>query len=357
VQRWVGWGLEVGQLLLPNGGYKEDVWDAFQGAAYLLQEVYDTEDYARLGAIAFLASGNCEQVIMYVTNWGFAVYVVAQQNNDGSASVQYFTDSMCTDSLPSPVRLTEYITAQDTEIDQETLTTGYLDENDYRWTYYPYNAPYRSGSFSSSSSGSSDRANSSSSDSDSKGPTDNQVPDAELTPAAASATAAGSSIGLISDVAGGVLAVLLAVLAFVFYRRRSNDANDPDPEAHVQPPRGYLNHASPATDQQRTASLSTANTGSLKNGPQGQSGLWTDDVITAKRIARRNVQIQHLLSRGAFGEVFAGIYNDKRVTVKMLSPETRGIISHVNNFLSEAKMTASMESDGSGRDHSLPQIL
>ncbi|KAF4319567.1 hypothetical protein BBO99_00006464 [Phytophthora kernoviae] len=77
--------------------------------------------------------------------------------------------------------------------------------------------------------------------------------------------------------------------------------------------------------------------------PQGQSGLWNDNVITAKRISRRKVNTLHLLSRGGFGEVYAGNYNGQHVTVKMLSPEIRGDINHVNKFLAEAKITAIMD--------------
>ncbi|RLN61329.1 hypothetical protein BBP00_00005466 [Phytophthora kernoviae] len=48
-------------------------------------------------------------------------------------------------------------------------------------------------------------------------------------------------------------------------------------------------------------------------------------------------------SRGGFGEVYAGNYNGQHVAVKMLSPEIRGDINHVNKFLAEAKITAIMD--------------
>ncbi|RLN52531.1 hypothetical protein BBJ29_005463 [Phytophthora kernoviae] len=47
--------------------------------------------------------------------------------------------------------------------------------------------------------------------------------------------------------------------------------------------------------------------------------------------------------RGGFGEVYAGNYNGQHVAVKMLSPEIRGDINHVNKFLAEAKITAIMD--------------
>ncbi|KAG1687473.1 hypothetical protein DVH05_005164 [Phytophthora capsici] len=76
---------------------------------------------------------------------------------------------------------------------------------------------------------------------------------------------------------------------------------------------------------------------------QGQTGLWDDDVITASRIPRERIHIGELLSRGAFGEVYAGIFNGQQVAVKMLLPGTRRDIRLVNDFLSEARLTACME--------------
>ncbi|EGZ23048.1 hypothetical protein PHYSODRAFT_324311 [Phytophthora sojae] len=76
---------------------------------------------------------------------------------------------------------------------------------------------------------------------------------------------------------------------------------------------------------------------------QGQTGLWDDDVITANRIPREKVRVNELVSRGAFGEVYTGVFNDQRVAIKMLLPSTRRDIKLVNDFLAEAKLTASMD--------------
>eukprot|EP00644_Phytophthora_capsici_P007732 jgi/Phyca11/11066/fgenesh1_pm.PHYCAscaffold_61_\ len=74
-----------------------------------------------------------------------------------------------------------------------------------------------------------------------------------------------------------------------------------------------------------------------------QPGLWNDDVITTKRISRDKVVVKKLVSRGAYGEVYKGIYNRQEVAVKMLLPSTRGNLQHVNDFLAEAKLTATMD--------------
>ncbi|POM74233.1 TKL protein kinase [Phytophthora palmivora] len=82
---------------------------------------------------------------------------------------------------------------------------------------------------------------------------------------------------------------------------------------------------------------------SLEAVLRGQTGLWNDDVITAKRIPRDKVATDKLISRGSFGEVYAGTFNERKVAVKMLLPAMQGKIHHVTDFLAEAKMTATMD--------------
>ncbi|RLN21254.1 hypothetical protein BBJ28_00002861, partial [Nothophytophthora sp. Chile5] len=117
--------------------------------------------------------------------------------------------------------------------------------------------------------------------------------------------------------------VLLVILAIVFRRRV------------FQGKRSETNH--------ETAILQSGNTASLEGVLRGQMGLWDDNVITAKRIPRDKVRILKLISRGAFGEVYTGVFNGQQVAVKMLLPETRDNLNDVNEFLAEAKMTAIMD--------------
>ncbi|EGZ23061.1 hypothetical protein PHYSODRAFT_324321 [Phytophthora sojae] len=73
------------------------------------------------------------------------------------------------------------------------------------------------------------------------------------------------------------------------------------------------------------------------------SGLWEDDVITANRIPMEKVRFLKIISSGTLGEIYAGVYNDERVAVKMLLPSSRRDVKLVNEFLTEAKLTATLE--------------
>ncbi|KAG2503065.1 hypothetical protein BBO99_00006460 [Phytophthora kernoviae] len=72
-------------------------------------------------------------------------------------------------------------------------------------------------------------------------------------------------------------------------------------------------------------------------------GLWEDDIITARRIPRGKVRVKKLITRGAYGEVYTGVFNRQKIAVKMLLPTTRDSLQQVNDFLAEAKLTASMD--------------
>jgi len=238
----------------------------------------------------------------------------------------------CTTPLIGSVKLTEDIYVWDTDIGPDLLNTSSCDADGFRWTYYGsslLSSSSSSGSALLSPSSSSDSTLSASSSSSSKSSTNSISADlnaasrnGEASLSSAQSTS-GSNVGEIGAIIGGI-AVVLGILGFVFHRRRRR-----------------RKRGSATTSDVRTSSL-TAD-GSAVQGLRGQSGLWTDDVITAKRISRRDVHINRLLSRGAFGEVYEGVFDDRRVAVKMLPPETRGLIHHVNTFLAEAKLTAVMD--------------
>ncbi|KAG3036651.1 hypothetical protein PC120_g120 [Phytophthora cactorum] len=105
----------------------------------------------------------------------------------------------------------------------------------------------------------------------------------------------------------------------------------------------YLRRLRHQANEKQTALSSTRKTALIVAAIRGQSGLWNDDIITAKRIPRDQVLTQDLLSKGAFGEVYAGAFNGRKVAVKMLLPASREKLHRVNKFLAEAKMTATMD--------------
>ncbi|ETM02281.1 hypothetical protein L917_01219 [Phytophthora nicotianae] len=355
--------------------YEEILWKVFDGSSFLVQEAYTNDCETRLEATSLLASGSCEQVTMYVEEWGYALYAIIDASE--MTSVQYFTDEYCDSPLGETVPLTKLISAQNTTINPAILNTNKCDENMYRWKYCSRTSPCNSVNYVSGISSDVGSNSNTTSSAGSANPIATDDPDKKILPAESSASS--NNVGLIVGIAGGVLAVILLVLAvlcyrrrlnrlaggvfavllavlafvlytiaggifvailvvltFVYYRRRSRSLDNTD---HDTSQSEYLDQYTPAADQQQTPILESRSI----NEPQGQFGLWNDDIITAKRISRRDVQIQNLLSRGAFGEVYTGVFNDKRVAVKMLSPDIRGNMSHVNNFLAEAKMTASMD--------------
>ncbi|RLN91938.1 hypothetical protein BBJ28_00018103, partial [Nothophytophthora sp. Chile5] len=58
---------------------------------------------------------------------------------------------------------------------------------------------------------------------------------------------------------------------------------------------------------------------------------------------RKEITLQKLISRGGYGEVYRGTFNDQVVAIKMLLPETRKSVRHLNDFLAEVKMMAGLE--------------
>ncbi|GMG15320.1 unnamed protein product [Phytophthora fragariaefolia] len=294
--------------------YDSAVFEAFKDAAYVMIEAFNSSDCTTLvDATSLQASGSCSQVIMYVEDWGFATYAIVKEDG-GTLSIRYYNDSACALPLLEPVALLDGIYTEDIDTDQATLNSSSCDANNFRWTY---SAAITNGSSSASSSNSVASTSGSTSGSG--------TPSADLT------SSSGGNTGLIVGIAAGV-GVVLVITMGIFWRRRRSHRKDLSTNYHAQ--------GSHASNQHTTTTLTGT---AQERGMLGQAGLWNDDVITAKRISRRGVYIDKLLSRGAFGEVYSGTFDGSRVAVKMLPPETRGVIQNVNNFLSEAKMTAAMD--------------
>ncbi|OWZ02180.1 TKL protein kinase [Phytophthora megakarya] len=71
--------------------------------------------------------------------------------------------------------------------------------------------------------------------------------------------------------------------------------------------------------------------------------MWEHPVILASRIPIDHIELGDIISRGAFGVVFEGRYRDQDVAIKTLLPEKRKDMAHIQAFLSEVKLMATME--------------
>ncbi|TYZ67678.1 hypothetical protein PybrP1_001938 [[Pythium] brassicae (nom. inval.)] len=161
----------------------------------------------------------------------------------------------------------------------------------------------------------------------------------------ASSMSAGTIVGI---VAGGVVAVLVAII-FLLVRRRRQDrhySSDKMEEADLESSTG---RASTIHYQFSLASGSTGARSSKKSGRSGASGssgaslapssvlstpsrvnAWEDPVIVAARISKDKVMSTVLVSRGGFGEVYRGIYNRQPVAIKTLLPDKRKDMDEIN---------------------------
>lgn len=91
-----------------------------------------------------------------------------------------------------------------------------------------------------------------------------------------------------------------------------------------------------------TGGSSTNNSGPMMSTNRS-NGLWDDPAIVAARIPFDRVDLGELLSRGGFGEVYRGSYRGQVVAIKTLLPATRKDMAHIEAFLAEIKLMATLE--------------
>ncbi|KAG6612621.1 TKL protein kinase [Phytophthora cinnamomi] len=261
--------------------------EKFGDSPYLIELMNTDTTCAKLSmAFGYPASGAC------VGAYDKSYYVIATLSQNGSASVQYYNERSC---------LSKNLYQTDSA-DQAALEKHSCSSKGYSW--------YSSNDVEGSSG------------------TTSKLNNVEGGPRGL------STVGIVGIAVALFLfvAAIVAVTLFVYKRRmKAQTLKDTNATLH--------------SDRSSIALLGTPKTGQagLGRGVLGQTGLWNDDVITAKRIPRDKVQIQKLISRGAYGEVHAGLFNGQQVAVKMLLPATRTNMKQVNGFLAEAKMNATMD--------------
>ncbi|KAG3166859.1 hypothetical protein PI124_g6542 [Phytophthora idaei] len=146
-----------------------------------------------------------------------------------------------------------------------------------------------------------------------------------------SSTESGLDVGSIAGIVVGAVVVVVMIACLVCFLLRRNRSKSLDSRSSLRDPilgRGSAWTGSPTDGSEPST-----------NGP----GLWNDDAIIATRIPRVQVEIEAVISRGGFGEVYSGKYNNQAVAVKMLFSEMRKDLKKVNTLLAEAKMMAGLD--------------
>ncbi|KAL3673149.1 hypothetical protein V7S43_002444 [Phytophthora oleae] len=147
--------------------------------------------------------------------------------------------------------------------------------------------------------------------------------------------------------------ILELVFSLIFGWRRSKRANRDNQSDFAWLERSgedgvYHGHRSPIEDPKTLLSPRTRTTRSTtprgtNDLPPNPINLWDDDAITTARIPKEKIDVGPLVSRGGFGEVYKGTYNGLTVAVKRMLPAHRKNVAHVNNFLAEVKLMASLD--------------
>ncbi|KAG2966897.1 hypothetical protein PC120_g27029, partial [Phytophthora cactorum] len=166
-----------------------------------------------------------------------------------------------------------------------------------------------------------------------------------------SSISAGAIIGII------VAAVVFMLVLFAFFiaqrRRNKHRPSDASSEDFLASPvigkqaRLLEQGQSPADTEYQEITRTTANSpssrGSMPDGRRHRNTLWEDPVILASRIPIDRIELGSIISRGGFGEVYCGRYRDQDVAIKTLLPEKRKDLVHIQAFLSEVRLMATME--------------
>lgn len=167
-----------------------------------------------------------------------------------------------------------------------------------------------------------------------------------------------SSSVLIAIITGAFVVLVLLIGFFVFRRHRSRRERDTyaydglatPSSAQQYPVRNSKSSSSrdtPSIEITKSSKSATAHSSHRSDSqrflPRRSGSLWEDEAIIAARVPFDLVQIGELLGQGAFGEVYLGKFRDQHVAIKRLLPQVRKNMGHIEGFLAEIKLLASME--------------
>ncbi|KAG6610813.1 TKL protein kinase [Phytophthora cinnamomi] len=287
---------------------------------YVMMETYDNQSCASFGeADVFLASGSCE-----ISSGLGDQSVITSLYSNGSAVVALYPNDAC-GGEPSL-----YF-----ELDKAALSTGSCQQGLYKF--------YSSAAESSSSLSSSGADGSSSSLAAASPQSSGSSSSAAANTVSSGSSGSGISTGAVVGIAAAALVLVVVVALYIARRFRKKcgaQQEEEDGFSSFQSPSGGPKKGS-STAPGTTNSLGDDGSGSVK--PASLVGLWDDEVIATARVPREKVIIQRSISRGGGGEVYVGLFNQQQVAIKMLLPELRKSVKHVNAFLAEVKLMATLE--------------
>ncbi|KAG2778474.1 hypothetical protein PC116_g6921 [Phytophthora cactorum] len=289
--------------------------ERFQGFDYVMMEEYGGVGCANLvQTTVYPASGTCEKSSALANSSD-----IVSLFSNGTAVVLLFDDGDC-----GGKPLLQF------DLDRESITNGECIQDHYRF----YTGVASGRTDSSSSAYSYERGQ-------------------QLGGWSFDSSSDGLSWGAITAIVAGSVACVafLAFATFKYVRRRYDDnlSKDTGIAALAASYAGYPTPES-ALNAITLGSEASYSQGNTEEGEKprsrrnlsGISGLWDDEVIITARVPREKVIVQDLISRGGYGEVYSGMFNDEPVAVKMLLPEMRKSISHLNAFLAEVKLMATL---------------
>ncbi|GLE01503.1 hypothetical protein PINS_up010333 [Pythium insidiosum] len=184
-------------------------------------------------------------------------------------------------------------------------------------------------------------------------------------PLPTASTKSSSSNGLTTGLGIGSAVVVLALVAalLVFRRRRqTTEESENDSPMLEDPSVKYVDDGTAATAT--THSATATKTGRTAHSDQTATFPGTRDMMSPTESFQRGVHLlvehpsvrqlrismQHLvvgkqISRGAFGVVHQGVYMERAVAIKRLTPVLRGDLEETTTFIAEAKLVAAMRHD------------